>query len=193
MQDFYKFVSGNNNFIPYTFYSLFELSRLSTSKGFIKNVNDNQKKMIIGTYIIIKILLNYYMLDYNFLKEEDKKKVDEDTKINLKLISSIIYHQLIEMNKSVCKVIESIPDRPKKLNEQLNISKDIKVLIQKVEKNFLKGDPDTNENTIEYIELKLFPPAEFQKYTNGNKDTDFSVSKVIYDFINKFFNFMEKA
>ena len=194
MQDFYKFISGNNNFVPYTFYSLFELCRINTSNdGYIKNVDTNQKKMIIGIYMILKILLNYYMLDYNFLKEEDKAKVDEDTKLNLKLISSIIYHQLIEMNKSVCKIVKSIPDPIKKFNEQLNLSKDIKVLIQKVEKNFLRGDPDTNENCIEYIELKLFKPQEFQKYTDGNKNTDFSLSKVIYDFINKFYNFMESS
>jgi hypothetical protein len=58
MQDFYKFISGNNNFVPYTFYSLFELCRINTSDGFIKNVDINQKKMIIGIYMIIKILLN---------------------------------------------------------------------------------------------------------------------------------------
>ena len=193
MQDFYKFITGKSNFVPYTFYSLFELSRLSSSGGYIKNVNDNQKKMIIGIYVVIKILINYYMLEYNFLTEDAKDKIDEDTKINIKLISSIIYHQLIEMNKSVCKVVQSIPDRPKKINEQLNVSQDIKILIEKVEKNFLKGDPDTNENNIQYIELKLFPPSEFKKYTDGIKETDFSLSKVIYDFINKFFNFMESS
>ena len=193
MQDFYKFISGNNNFVPYTFYSLFELCRINSSDGFIKNVDINQKKMIIGIYMIIKILLNYYMLDYNFLKDEDKNIVDEYTKLNLKLISSIIYHQLIEMNRSVCKVVKIIPDSIKKFNEQLNLSKDIKVLIQRVEKHFLRGDPDTNENCIEYIELKLFKPQDFQKYTDGNKNTDFSLSKVIYDFINKFYNFMETS
>jgi hypothetical protein len=65
--------------------------------------------MIIGIYIVIKILVNYFMLDYNFLKKEDKSKVDEDTKINLKLISSIIYHQMITMIKSVCKIVTKIP------------------------------------------------------------------------------------
>ena len=193
MQDFYKFITGNNNFVPYSFYSLFELSRINTSKGFIKNIDTNQKKMILGIYIIIKILINYYLLEYNFLKEDDKAKVDEDTKFNLKLISSIIYHQLMEMNKSVCKIVQSISDPTKKRNEQIDISKEIKTFILKVEKNFFKGDPDTNENTIEYIELKLFQPTDYQKYTDGNKSTDFSLSKVIYDFINKLYNFMESS
>ena len=193
MQDFYKFISGSENFVPYSFYSLFELSRIGTSKGYIKKFNDNQKKMIIGIYIVIKILINYFMLDYNFLKKEDKSKVDEDTKINLKLISSIIYHQLLTMIKSVCKIVTKIPDPVKKRNEQLNISRDIKVFTEKIEKNFLKGDPDTNENNIEYIELKLYRPSDFQKYTDGNLNSDFSLNKIIFDFINKFFNFMESA
>ena len=193
MQDFYKFITGKNNFVPYTFFSLFELSRLSSSGGYIKNVNDNQKKMIIGIYVIIKILLNYCMLEYNFLKEENKNKLEEDSKINLKLISSIIYYQIIGMNKSICKVVQPIPDIPKKINEQLSVSNDVKILIEKVESNFLKGDPDTNENTIEYIELKLYPASEFKKYTDGIKENDFSLNKVIYDFINKFFNFMENV
>ena len=193
MQDFYKFITGNNNFVPYSFYSLFELSRINSSAGYIKNINANQKKMILGIYVILKILVNYYMMEFNFLKEEDKSKVDEDTRLNLKLISSIIYHQLIEMNKSVCKIVKSISDYPKKLKEQINISKDIKVFIEKVEPNFLKGDPDTNENNIEYIDLKLYQPKEYQKYTDGNKSTDFSVSKVIYDFVNKLYNFMESS
>ena len=107
------------------------------------------------------------------------------------MISSIIYNQLMDMNKSVCKIVQSINDPVKKRNEQLNISNELKVLIQKVETNFLRGDPDTNENSIEYIELKLFKPTEYLKYTNGNKSTDFSLSKVIYDFINKFYSFME--
>ena len=186
MQDFYKFICGNDNFVPYSFYSLFELSRIKTSNGYIKGFNDNQKKMIIGIYIVIKILLNYYMLEYNFVKQDDKSKVDDDTKLNLKLISSIIYHQLMKMIKSVCKVVTSIRDPIKKRNEQLNISRDIKIFTEKIEKNFLKGDPDTNENTIEYIELKLFQPTEFEKYTDAINNTDFSLNKII-------FNFMEKA
>ena len=193
MQDFYKFITGNNNLVPYSFYSLFELCRINISDGFIKNVDSNQKKMIIGVYIIIKILIDFYMMEFNFLREEDKAKVDEDTKLNLKLISSIIFNQLIDMNKSVCNIVQSISMPSKKRSEQLNISKNIKVLIEKVEPNFLKGDPDTNENTIEYIALKLFQPQDYQKYTEGIKSTDFSVSKVIYDFINKFYNFMENA
>ena len=193
MQDFYKFITGNNNFVPYSFYSLFELSRIHISGGFIKNIDTNQKKMIIGIYLIIKILINYYMMEFNFLRDEDKAKVDEDTRLNLKLISSIIFNQLIDMNKSVCNIVQSISMPTKKRSEQLNISKDIKVLIEKEEPNFLKGDPDTNENTIEYIALKLFQPQDYQKYTEGIKNTEFSVSKVIYDFINKFYTFMENA
>ena len=193
MQQFFKFVSSNDNFVPYSFYSLFELSRLSSANGYIKNVTSNQKKMMVGIYIVLKILVYYYMMEYNFVLEKDKDKIDSDTKLNLKLVSSIIYHQLIKMIKSVCKIMTKIADPRKKRNEQLNISRDIRLFIEKVEKNFIKGDPDTNENIIEYMELKLYQPKDFQKYTDGVKKTKFSLSKVIFDFINKFYNFMESS
>ena len=193
MQQFFKFVSSKDNFVPYSFYSLFELSRLSSANGYIKNVTSNQKKMMAGIYIVLKILVYYYMMEYNFIRKEDKDKIDADTKLNLKLISSIIYHQLIKMIKSVCKIMTKIADPRKKRNEQLNISRDIRLFIEKVEKNFIKGDPDTNENIIEYMELKLYQPKDFQKYTDGVKKTKFSLSKVIFDFINKFYNFMESS
>ena len=193
MQQFFNFVSGTDNFVPYSFYSLFELSRISTDKGYIKNVSSNQKKMMIGIYIVVKILIYYYMMQYNFLRDDDKDKVDEDTRLNLKLISSIIYHQLIKMVKSVCKVVTKINEPRKKRNEQLNISRDIKIFIEKVEKNFIKGDPDTNDNIVEYVELNLFQPKDYQKYTDALKKTKFNLSKVIFDFINKFYNFMESS
>ena len=193
MQQFFKFVSSNDNFVPYSFYSLFELSRLSSANGYIKNVTSNQKKMMVGIYIVLKILVYYYMMEYNFVLEKDKDKIDSDTKLNLKLVSSIIYHQLIKMIKSVCKIMTKIADPRKKRNEQFNISRDIRLFIEKVEKNFIKGDPDTNENIIEYMEIKLYQPKDFQKYTDGVKKTKFSLSKVIFDFINKFYNFMESS
>ena len=193
MQQFFKFVSSNDNFAPYSFYSLFELSRLSSANGYIKNVTSNQKKMMVGIYIVLKILVYYYMMEYNFVLEKDKDKIDSDTKLNLKLVSSIIYHQLIKMIKSVCKIMTKIADPRKKRNEQFNISRDIRLFIEKVEKNFIKGDPDTNENIIEYMEIKLYQPKDFQKYTDGVKKTKFSLSKVIFDFINKFYNFMESS
>ena len=149
--------------------------------------------MMVGIYIVLKILVYYYMMEYNFVLEKDKDKIDSDTKLNLKLVSSIIYHQLIKMIKSVCKIMTKIADPRKKRNEQFNISRDIRLFIEKVEKNFIKGDPDTNENIIEYMEIKLYQPKDFQKYTDGVKKTKFSLSKVIFDFINKFYNFMESS
>jgi len=193
MQQFFKFVSNKDNFVPYSFYSLFELSRISSTNGYIRNITSNQKKMIVGIYIVLKILVYYYMMEYNFIRDEDKDKIDSDTKLNLKLVSSIIYHQIIKMIKSVCKIMTKIADPRKKRSEQLNISRDIRLFIEKVEKNFIRGDPDTNENIIEYMELKLYQPKDFQKYTDGVKKTKFSLSKVIFDFINKFYNFMESS
>ena len=193
MQDFFKFITGENNFVPFSFYSLFELSRISNSEGYTKRMSSNQKRMIAGVYLIIKILVYYYLIQQNFIKEEDKNKVDEDTKINLKIISSIIYYQFIRMVKKVCQVQETITDTRAKRQEQTGISKNIKLYIEKIEKHFIKGDPDTNEECLEFIEFKLFSADDIQKYVDGNKKNNFSLSNVIYDFINKFTNFIENS
>ena len=191
MQDFFKFITSENNFVPYSFYSLFELSRITNSEGYTLKMSSNQIRMIAGIYIIIKILVYYYLIQQNFIKEEDKNKVDEDTKLNLKIIASIIYHQFIRMVKKVCQVVETIPDYKVKRQEQTGISKNIRIFIEKVEKHFIKGDPDTNEESIEYIEFNLFRAEDIQKYVDGNKKNNFSLSNVIFDFINKFYNFIE--
>ena len=191
MQEFFKFITTENHFVPYSFYSLFELSRISNNEGYTQKMNSNQKRMIIGIYLIIKILVYYYLIQYNFIKEEDKDKVDEDTKLNLKIVSSIIYHQFLRMVKKVCQVVETISDYKVKRQEQTGISKNIRIFIQRIEKHFIMGDPDTSEEGIEYIELKLFRVEDIQKYIDGNKRNNFSLSNVIFDFINKFYNFME--
>ena len=191
MQEFFKFITTENHFVPYSFYSLFELSRISNNEGYTQKMNSNQKRMIIGIYLIIKILVYYYLIQYNFIKEEDKDKVDEDTKLNLKIVSSIIYHQFLRMVKKVCQVVETISDYKVKRQEQTGISKNIRIFIQRIEKHFIMGDPDTSEEGIEYIELKLFRAEDIQKYIDGNKRNNFSLSNVIFDFINKFYNFME--
>ena len=191
MHEFFNFITSENHFIPYSFYSIFELSRISSSEGYTQKMNSNQKRMIAGIYIIIKILVYYYLIQYNFIKEEDKDKVDDDTKLNLKIVSSIIYHQFIRMVKKVCQVVQTIDDYKVKRQEQTGISKNIRLFIEKIEKHFIMGDPDTSEEGIEYIEFNLFRAEDLQKYTDGNKRNNFSLSNVIFDFINKFYNFME--
>ena len=193
MQDFFRFITTENNFVPYSFYSLFELSRIYNRDGYIQKMNSNQKRMIAGVYIVIKILVYYYLIQYNFIKDEDKNKVDEDTKLNLKIISSIIYHQLLRMIKKVCQVVETVNDPKVKRREQTGISKNIRLFIEKIEKNFLKGDPDTNEENIEFIEFNLFRSEDIQKYIDGNKKNNFSLSNVIFEFINKFCNFIDNS
>ena len=193
MQDFFRFITSENNFVPYSFYSIFELSRITTSKGYTQKFNSNQKRMVAGVYIIIKILVNYYLIQYNFIREEDKNKVDEDTKLNLKIVSSIIYHQFLRMVKKVCQVVETISDPKEKRREQIGISKNIRLFIEKIEKHFIMGDPDTSEESIEYIDFNVFRAEEIQKYIDGNKRNNFSLSNVIYDFVNKFINFIESS
>ena len=49
------------------------------------------------------------------------------------------------MVKKVCQVQETISDPKAKREEQTGISKNIKLFIEKIEKHFVRGDPDTSE------------------------------------------------
>ena len=97
------------------------------------------------------------------------------------------------MVKKVCQVVETISDPKEKRREQIGISKNIRLFIEKVEKHFIRGDPDTSEESIEYIDFNVFRAEEIQKYIDGNKRNNFSLSNVIYDFVNKFINFIESS
>jgi hypothetical protein len=74
---FLKLIYTPNHFIPYKFYSLFELSRVRTSSGCIYDLKEQQKSMVISFYIVLKILVKYILIDMSFspsIKEPNIKK-----------------------------------------------------------------------------------------------------------------------
>jgi hypothetical protein len=74
---FLKLIYTPNHFIPYKFYSLFELSRIRTSSGCIYDLKEQQKSMIICIYIIQKILVKHILIDLKFspsIKDPTVKK-----------------------------------------------------------------------------------------------------------------------
>jgi hypothetical protein len=74
---FLKLIYSTNHFIPYKFYSLFELSRIRTYSGCIYDLKEQQKSMVLCIYIILKILVKYILIDLKFspnIREVNIKK-----------------------------------------------------------------------------------------------------------------------
>ena len=104
---FLKKLVFQKNFIPFKFFSHFELSRFETLNGFVDNLNENQQKLILVFYTLMKIFIKYYMIDYNFVNQSEKSKLDSISKGNLKIISSLFFHEIIEYFK-FCPIVRKI-------------------------------------------------------------------------------------
>ena len=63
---FLKSLYTSNNFIPFKFYCLFELSRLNTFSGCIVNLKEQHQSMILSIYILVKILGKNILIDMIF-------------------------------------------------------------------------------------------------------------------------------
>lgn len=107
---FLKVIITSGSFIPFNFFSLFELARLETTDKEIVNINENQKMMILSCYILIKIFLKY-------LLEESSQINNTNIRKNFKMIASVYYHTIIDYFKSACDIkyrIKSLPELRKK-------------------------------------------------------------------------------
>jgi hypothetical protein len=100
----------NNAYIPKEFFNIFTYSRLQTENQELKNLNDNQMKMILACYIICQILCKNILLDQNFSQNSLKST---RVKNNLKMCASVIYRTTIEYFKKNCPILRKITDMSK--------------------------------------------------------------------------------
>ncbi len=63
---FLKLIYTNNHFIPFKFYTRFELSRIKIIDGCIFNLKEQQKSMIYTVLIILKILVKFILVDLHY-------------------------------------------------------------------------------------------------------------------------------
>jgi hypothetical protein len=63
---FLKLIYTNNHFIPFKFYTRFELTRIKIIDGCIFNLKEQQKSMIYSILIILKILVKFILIDLNY-------------------------------------------------------------------------------------------------------------------------------
>jgi len=171
------------SYIPSDFFTMFELIRINILQtGEIIGLNDNQRIMILGFYIIIKIMLRYLFLEMNFHKyliQNLTKKI----KLNIKIIVSVIYRGLINLFKNECEIKREIDD----IEKNIDTTNFMKVIYEKKEfifetkhRHYLKESLTSLNNYInkkEKLEVEL----------NSNNDNEINKLKKI-----KKFNKIEK-
>lgn len=215
---FFRIISSCDAVLPYKFYSLFELSRLELREGKICATDDNQKRMIIIFYLLVKILLKQVLCETTGVKSPNVRK-------NLKMIASVYLHSILDHFKSTCGVKGNI-------NKELAIKNQIegesgdftemkdkrgvhrgyvfavnkyakkkaarnsageKVLLNKISKGIPPLTPDDDCNDVEFITRNLYKHAELETYFEVAKQSGFDVTDRILIFANKIVGLMDKG
>ena len=180
---FLKKLVFQKNFIPFKFFSLFELSRFETLNGFVDNLNENQQKLILVFYTLMKIFIKYYMIDYNFVNQSEKSKLDSISKGNLKIISSLFFHEIIEYFK-FCPIVRKIDNMQGLIDSQHAGDSQILQILHSLNNDIITGLPDDDPNTIQYIDINLYKKEELETYLQNNEN--FGLHEEINNFINNF-------
>ncbi len=104
MKKYLSIFITNYSYIPSEFFTLFELVRFKTSlTGDLIDLNHNQRIMILGFYIIIKIMIKDLFLKMIF-HQNKISQLSKKIKSNIKIINSIIYRELIHLFIKNCDI-----------------------------------------------------------------------------------------
>jgi hypothetical protein len=104
MKKYLSIFITNYSYIPSEFFTLFELVRFKTSlTGDLIDLNHNQRIMILGFYIIIKIMIKDLFLKMVF-HQNIIDRLSKKIKSNIKIINSIIYRELIHLFIKNCDI-----------------------------------------------------------------------------------------
>ena len=182
---FLKKLVFQKNFIPFKFFSHFELARFETLNGFVDNLNENQQKLILVFYTLVKIFIKYYMIDYNFVNQSEKSKLDSISKGNVKIISSLFFHEIIEYFK-FCQIVRKIDNMQGLIDSQHAGDQGVLQILHSLNNDIITGLPDDDPNTVQYIDINLYKKEEMETYYQNNEN--FGLHEEINNFIN---NFME--
>ena len=103
----------NYSFIPKDFFTTFELVRFRTNEtGEFIELDDDSRKMILIFYIFIKILLRNIFLELIF-NQADRKKLSLNTKLNIKMLVSVLYRAIIKNLTKNCATKTNLDDLEK--------------------------------------------------------------------------------
>ena len=100
----------NYSYIPADFFTLFELVRFKTTEtGEFIELTNKQRIMILGFYIIIKILIRNLFLEMIFT-QNSIARLNRTIKLNIKMIVSVLYRGTINMLKKECETKRNLED-----------------------------------------------------------------------------------
>ena len=187
-KQYMKLIFKDNAFIPYKYFSLFELSRMSTHDGYIRRIDPDGKRMIIAFHIILKLLVKNYLTEYAFVKDNESV-LDDLSKNNFKVIASIIYNEVIQLFREKCHISNKITDLQKFMSDQSDNDPDLKDLLLQLNDRIMSGYPDDNENNIAYVVDRLYTPEQLALYYNNKEKVD--VRKYVLDFVDQFINLVQ--
>ena len=187
-KQYMKLIFKDNAFIPYKYFSLFELSRMSTYDGYIRRIDPDGKRMIIAFHIILKLLVKNYLTEYAFVKDNESV-LDDLSKNNFKVIASIIYNEVIQLFREKCHISNKITDLQKFMSDQSDNDPDLKDLLLQLNDRIMSGYPDDNENNIAYVVDRLYTPEQLALYYNNKEKVD--VRKYVLDFVDQFINLVQ--
>jgi hypothetical protein len=112
-----KLIITNESYIPFRFFSLFELSRLEITKNpkpdcLITGMKEKYCAMVLCFNIVLKVFVKFILLEHNFIPETKKKSIRNDKNVsqNLKILASIFFCDTIELFKRHCPIINQIKD-----------------------------------------------------------------------------------
>jgi len=168
-----------NSFLPYDYFSSFELNRLHfTNFGKTKDMNAQRGKLLLGGIIIIRALIYLIIMRPWDAFGQPKSKFKEEKLLNL---GSIMYHTTINIFKGSLLVTP---------NNQSFLSVDLKVHPKKrplqamdglkPENGFKADDPEKDGGIIE----GFYPRNQLSSFFVDNKTTGAELKMLIEGWLN---------
>ena len=163
----------NYSYIPIDFFTMFELIRIKILQtGEIIDLNDNQRIMILGFYIIIKIMLRHLFLEMNFHKNLIQN-LTKKIKLNIKIIVSVIYRGLINLFKNECEIKREIGD----IEKNIDTTNFMKVIYEKKEFIFATRHRHYLKESLICLNNYINKEERIEVELNSNNDNEINISK----------------
>ena len=104
-------ITQNGNYVPDSFLTPYQLNRLDTDNyGALINLDENQIKLVAGTYLFARILVMAILL-----KATDNAGqaggINDVVVDNFKVVSTIIYYIFMQVINSLLKDYKRVPDQ----------------------------------------------------------------------------------
>ena len=175
---FFKLILTSGNYIPFNFFTSFELSRLEIKDNIlISNLKEKHFAMILCIYILCKIVIKYIFIELSFFPEEKRNSLNPIVLKNLKFFASVIFNEVLNIFDKQCPIINTIKDKYEFVDQQTIFDSGLE------DENVLKFGPGANKNYKEAVR-KYYK----KKTKKRNGSDDVNQEKEIQHKLNENFN-----